>query len=167
MTKQIQGVKVANSAPPITHLLFADDFLVFTKANLSNINAILNITNEFSLLSGQVINFDKSSIHFNNNLSENTCDTYKQILKVRSIEKSDKYLGTTLLLGRSKVDVVKNIHDNFDHRLKGWNGKSLNQDGRFIMVKHVLNTLRSYHMSNFKLPKTLLKKLTSLQRKLW
>ncbi|XP_026442825.1 uncharacterized protein LOC113342518 isoform X2 [Papaver somniferum] len=75
-----------------------------------------------STVKGQVINFDKSSIHFNNNLSENTCDTYKQILKVRSIEKSDKYLGTTLLLGRSKVDVVKNIHDNFDHRLKGWNG---------------------------------------------
>lgn len=30
----IEGVKIARAAPPITHLFFADDGIIFSKANM-------------------------------------------------------------------------------------------------------------------------------------
>ncbi|XP_026409878.1 uncharacterized protein LOC113304974 [Papaver somniferum] len=59
--KTIQGIKVACNAPAINHLLFADECLIFTQANLTSVN---NLLNNFSTQSGQVINFEKSAVYF-------------------------------------------------------------------------------------------------------
>ncbi|XP_026443826.1 uncharacterized protein LOC113343678 [Papaver somniferum] len=62
--KSIKGIKVDALSPAINHLLFADDCLIFTQANLSSENNLLEFLHNFSSQSGQVINFEKSSIYF-------------------------------------------------------------------------------------------------------
>lgn len=51
-------------ASSITHLMYVDDILVFTKANPKSLNNIKRILGEFSLYSGLEINTGKSLASF-------------------------------------------------------------------------------------------------------
>ncbi|XP_026399279.1 uncharacterized protein LOC113295145 [Papaver somniferum] len=104
LKKDIVGVKVSRKAPPITHLLFADDILIFGQANMQHVNNILQIIKEFGNLPGQMLNFEKSCVYFSNNLSPYTCDTLANALNMSLVVDSEKYLGAPLLLGHSKLN---------------------------------------------------------------
>ncbi|XP_026378774.1 uncharacterized protein LOC113273237 [Papaver somniferum] len=62
--KILKGIKVAANSLAINHLLFADDFLIFTQANTTSTNKLLTLLHDFSSQSGQVINFEKSDVQF-------------------------------------------------------------------------------------------------------
>ena len=55
---------MASSAPVVSHLLFADNSLLFFKANRESAEAIKEALNNYCRASGQQVNMDKSSIHF-------------------------------------------------------------------------------------------------------
>ncbi|XP_026430302.1 uncharacterized protein LOC113326839 [Papaver somniferum] len=166
-SKSIQGISVARGAPPINHLLFADDCLIFTHANLTSVNNLLQVLQDFSSPFGQVINFDKSSILFSNNMDPVVCDSLSNILGIQPMSKNEKYLGYPLIIGRSKVKAFEDIQVAFERRLGNWQGTTIHQAGRSTMVKAVLNSIPMYQMSTFKMPKKILKKLDSIQRKFW
>ncbi|KAL6223151.1 hypothetical protein ACLB2K_006541 [Fragaria x ananassa] len=69
-TGGIQGVKVANGAPPINHLLFADDSLIFGDATMSECKRLKEILSIYEAASGQKINYAKSAISFSPSTSE-------------------------------------------------------------------------------------------------
>lgn len=46
MQKYLEGLKIARSAPIISHIFFADDALIFFKANPKNCWSIKNILHE-------------------------------------------------------------------------------------------------------------------------
>jgi hypothetical protein len=48
----------------VSHLLFADDSLLFFKANRESADEVMDVLNIYCQASGQRINMDKSSIHF-------------------------------------------------------------------------------------------------------
>ena len=60
----LSGIKVASSALIVSHLLFADDNLLFFKANRECAEMIKDALNIYCRASGQQVNMDKSSIHF-------------------------------------------------------------------------------------------------------
>jgi len=60
----LSGIKVASSAPAVSHLLFADGSLLFFKANRESAEAIKEALNNYCRASRQQVNMDKSSIHF-------------------------------------------------------------------------------------------------------
>jgi len=68
----LKGIKVAPSAPVVSHLLFADDSLLFFGANLENAQVINDVMETYCRASGQQINMDKSSIHFAKGVSNST-----------------------------------------------------------------------------------------------
>ena len=49
----IQGFNIARSAPPISHILFADDIYFFTKASLHSAQTISSLLSSFQEASGQ------------------------------------------------------------------------------------------------------------------
>ncbi|XP_026399367.1 uncharacterized protein LOC113295232 [Papaver somniferum] len=152
-SKNIKGISAARGAPPINHLLFADDCLIFTHANLTSVNNLLQVLNDFSSQSGQVINFDKSSVYFSGNMNPSSCETLRQILGVKLMDKNEKYLGSPLIIGKSKVRAFEDIQLAFDRRLGTWQGITMHQAGRTTMVKEVFNSIPTYQMSTFKMPK--------------
>ena len=55
-----RGIHVSNGAPWITHLLFADDFQVFMKADSRSAMRLSNIPLDFYVGSGQSVNKEKA-----------------------------------------------------------------------------------------------------------
>ncbi|XP_026400051.1 uncharacterized protein LOC113295938 [Papaver somniferum] len=84
VTKQLTSMKILRSAPKINHLLFADDCLLFCKANLDQTRKLLQLIEDFSFCSGQLINFHKSAIYFTKNMSPSSFQTVSGFLQVSS-----------------------------------------------------------------------------------
>ena len=70
--KQLIGMKVARACPTISHLLFVDDSLFFCKVNKEECQTILRILKDYEAVSGQQINFQKSSIQFGHKIAESS-----------------------------------------------------------------------------------------------
>ncbi|XP_026399564.1 uncharacterized protein LOC113295439 [Papaver somniferum] len=116
---------------------------------------------------GQMLNFEKSCMYFSKNISPNDCVVLASALNMTIISDSEKYLGTPLLLGNSKIKSFDPLMQSFQARLNNYVSTTLNQAGRSILIKYVLNTLPAYQMGCFKIPSTLIKHLDTLQRNLW
>nr|XP_009597305.1 uncharacterized protein LOC104093282 [Nicotiana tomentosiformis] len=46
----------------LTHLIFADDLMIFCKGNVSSVKRVIKALNHFGMVSGLTTNLDKSSI---------------------------------------------------------------------------------------------------------
>jgi hypothetical protein len=69
---QIHGISIATNAPCITHLLYADDSLLFCKAKPEEALIISNILEKYQLMSGQKVNMHKSEMVFSPNIDSAT-----------------------------------------------------------------------------------------------
>lgn len=54
-TRQIHGCKISASSPPITHLLFADDSLLFFKKDVGETQLAKQVLNSYEAMSGQAM----------------------------------------------------------------------------------------------------------------
>lgn len=63
----IFGIKVALRAPPLSHLLFADDLMIFGRAKTREANRIVAILENYSTISGQRVNKAKSALFCSKN----------------------------------------------------------------------------------------------------
>uniref|UniRef100_A0A803PTP8 Reverse transcriptase domain-containing protein n=1 Tax=Cannabis sativa TaxID=3483 RepID=A0A803PTP8_CANSA len=66
------GIKICRGAPSFSHLLFADDSMLFVPVSSQSSEAINNILLLYFQASGQSVNRDKSSILFSPNTSPNS-----------------------------------------------------------------------------------------------
>ncbi|XP_019199913.1 PREDICTED: uncharacterized protein LOC109193526 [Ipomoea nil] len=89
----IHGCRVARGAPQISHLFFADDSLLFFKANVEEANEIKKCLTVYEDLSGQVVNYHKSSICYSRNTSNVDRESVAQVLGVEQAPNFGKYLG--------------------------------------------------------------------------
>ena len=91
--QQLTGMKVARACPAISHLLFADDSLFFCKDQKEECQTILRILKEYEAVSGQLINFDKSSIQFGHKIEESVRQELRDILGIQNLGGMRSYLG--------------------------------------------------------------------------
>ncbi|XP_021761357.1 uncharacterized protein LOC110726197 [Chenopodium quinoa] len=115
----LKGIKVASSAPPISHLLFADDSIIFSGANAEEVATIIQVLHTYESASGQLVNFDKTTVSFSKGVSEDMRVALAGILGVRMVDIHDKYLGLPTVVGRSKRVLTKGIQDKLWKNLQG------------------------------------------------
>lgn len=102
----IHGIAIARGAPSVSHLLFADDCFIFFKANPNEGQVYKEILSEYTSASGQVINFEKSSICFSKNVCGDMREMVEEIVGVRRGEISRKYLRLPSSVGRNKRQIL-------------------------------------------------------------
>ena len=61
---RLKGVQVCRKAPRISHLLFADDSIIFCKASMEESNRVIKVLSDYEGDSGQKLNKEKTSLFF-------------------------------------------------------------------------------------------------------
>lgn len=67
----MHGIRIDLRGPTISHLFFADDSLIFTRATEEECQALLSCLRIYESASGQKINYDKLGISFSPNTEQN------------------------------------------------------------------------------------------------
>ncbi|CAH9094451.1 unnamed protein product [Cuscuta europaea] len=109
----------------------------------------------YEKLSCEVVNYSKSSMSFSLNVSEPDKQMCCQILGIPREGGQSKYLGLPALVGKNKMIILGYLRDRIHSRLKSWNDRFVSRVGTTVLLKNVVQTMPSYAMNVFLLPKEL------------
>ncbi|CAL5356308.1 unnamed protein product [Camellia sinensis] len=163
-SREFSRLKLARHCPTLSHLLFADDALLFLKADPQESANLLDILRTYCEASGQVINFDKSNITFASNVPQNIQDEICQKTRITKASSTVSYLGLPSSWGRSKAEAYSYLLEKMLSKLQGWKAKLLSLAGREVLLKAVAQSPPSYVMACFAFPKHFCEKLNSYIR---
>lgn len=135
----IHGIQVARRAPKISHLLFADHSLLFSRANREEANQLIKILDTHQHATGQVVNLDKLETSFSQNMLFDEKNMISNLMGVKTVETHSRYLGFPISFGRSKKVIFKFVSERVWKKLKGWKGKCLSRAGKEILIKVLPN----------------------------
>jgi hypothetical protein len=147
------GLRVASSTPAINHLLFADDSLLFLGATREGAIETMGVLSKYCNASGQRINMDKSSVFFSKGCPGALKDGIKEKLDVQRETLQEKYLGLPSDMGSSKNAAFKYLRDKVWKKVLRWLELLLSMGGKEILIKSVAQSVSTFSMSCFKLPR--------------
>ncbi|KAA3468576.1 reverse transcriptase [Gossypium australe] len=169
-TKQnglVKGARASRRGPEISHLLFADDCMLFGEVTENGARILKSILQEYERCSGQCVNFGKSTIFYSSNTNEESKLAVSTLLGVRCSSSLEKYLGLPNIVGRRKKKAFQNLVDRITIRIDGWSSRLLSQGGKEIFIKVILQAIPTYAMSVFLFPKALCEMIESKLARFW
>ncbi|XP_008242862.1 PREDICTED: uncharacterized protein LOC103341160 [Prunus mume] len=163
----INGIRVSRRAPILSHLFFADDSLFFIKAEEENCSRLKGLLDDYCLASGQLINYEKSSLMFSANTPEDVKTNISSIMGIRGFDNSGIYLGIPMTWGRSKKVVLAYIRERVAKKIMGWKQGTLSMAGKEVLIKAIATAVPAYPMMCFKFPKVVCNEISSNIAKFW
>ncbi|XP_038695403.1 uncharacterized protein LOC119992679 [Tripterygium wilfordii] len=151
----------------VSHLLFADDSLIFCRVKDEDWECIFSILTEYGRVSGQMINYSKTSIFFSRFASP--LQKVRMISMIGAVEAKnyDRYLGLPAIVGRSRKSAFLYILDKMRKKVMGWSHRNLSKAGKEVFIKSVLQAIPTYAMQLFQFPKSLCTEVDQILRKVW
>jgi hypothetical protein len=113
----LHELHICRRAPGISHLLFADDSLLFLKSTEDQANVINSVLRTYEQCTGQMINPSKCSMMFGTNVSAAAQGKIKEILKVGNIASEEKYLGLPTRGHEGEIHIAEGKVDEKMHKL--------------------------------------------------
>jgi hypothetical protein len=164
---KITWVPFAHRGFKLSHLFFADDNLLFCRANFVEWGNLLQLLRQYEQASGQNLNNNKTIIFYSHNTGMEFRELICSNIGITAFKNYEKHLGLPALVGRAKVSTFKGILNRVQRRLDGWKEKFLSQARREILLKAVVQAILTYNMSVFQLPKILCRSLNSMMGHFW
>ncbi|XP_074314178.1 uncharacterized protein LOC141649385 [Silene latifolia] len=151
----------------LTHLMFADDLLMFCKGDAPSILLLVKAFTSFSNASGLQMNNAKSEIFFNGV----SMDLQTDILSVTGFHEGKmpfRYLGVPIQPGKVSKKDCSSLVEKIVTRIRSIGAKKLSYAGRVVLINSVLNTLYNYWAAMFVIPKAAIKRVEAICRNfLW
>ena len=129
-----QPVKASQRGLVFLHLLFADDLILFAKADGVNCSTIRDVLDTFCSISGQTVNEAKSRVYFSPNVDRDTRESLCDILGFASTPYLGKYLGFLLKQPGSSSHDYNFILDRVKQKLSGWKANLLSLAGCRVLI---------------------------------
>ncbi|XP_075650954.1 uncharacterized protein LOC142621553 [Castanea sativa] len=134
-----------------SHLFFADNLVLFAKADQKNCTAIKDALNTFCELSSEKVSVDKFQVFFSPNTPQHTRDNLCNVLEFRSTPSLGKYLGFPIKHTSISQDFGAVI-DHVQSRLASWKTHLLSFAGRLVLTQATIATIPNYYMQYASLP---------------
>ena len=150
-----EPIHITNPGPKLSHLLFADDVLLFSKAKNSQLRFISDLFDRFSHASRLKINLSKFRAFYSSGVPQAKINKLTSISGIRSTVSLDMYLGFPILKGRAKRTDFYFIIEKMQTRLESWKNRLLNKPGRLTLASSVLSSIPSYYMQISWLPQSI------------
>lgn len=130
-----RGVRVSRHAPWISHLLFADDCLIFTQASKRGADRVATILDEYHRGSGQLVNKNKSAIFFSPNCDDKDRRVVHTSLQIGTEALGERYLGLPTAAERGATDAFNYVPARMRGMVGGWAEKGLSCAAREVLLK--------------------------------
>ena len=88
----ISGISVCRGAPRISHLLFADNCIIFEEASVREGNWVLKVLDDYERELGQKLNREKTLLFFSKNTRREIQEEIKNSFGAQIIHKHERYL---------------------------------------------------------------------------
>ncbi|KAM6578849.1 hypothetical protein CsatB_030686 [Cannabis sativa] len=161
------GFSFSREGPSISHLMYADDLLIFLKADQRNRETITYALDKYCRWSGQRINVAKSKVFFSKNCPDRCREEFLQELGFEEMLGEEKFLGNPIIFNGRRSSDFDFVIEKISSRLEGWRANMLSQAGRMTLIKSVLASIPIYTMSTFLLPKKTTDSIDAIIRKFW
>lgn len=134
----------------VSHLLFADDLLLITRADMSSFRNVDSLLQKLSLNTGLYINKGKSKVYFANSCHNK--DDLKELIEIPEDTLPTKYLGLPLSINYIKARDCSCLLEKCSGKMEGWVSKTLSFAGRVRLVKSVIHSYLTCWLQSYKLP---------------
>ena len=96
-------LKASISGLAFSHLFFANDLILFAKADRKNCQSVRDVLDTFCDLSGQKVNLSKPKVLFSANVDLDSRETFSNLLGISTTHNFGKYLGLPIKFGNSST----------------------------------------------------------------
>ncbi|XP_031107272.1 uncharacterized protein LOC116011962 [Ipomoea triloba] len=127
----------------LRNMLLALGFAV-NWANAQEAGVIKQCLNEYEEMSGQVVNFQKSSMCFSRNTSVTDRGSVAAVLGVSQAPNFGKYLGLPSFIGRNKWAVFSYVEDKIRSKIGSWNKRLLSRAGYESVLVGLRGEIRGF-----------------------
>jgi hypothetical protein len=146
----------------ISHLLFADDTLVFCGAIPEHLRYLRVLFFCFEAVSGLKVNLAKSEL-----VPVGNVDNVEGLADIMGCGVSSlpmKYLGLPLGASFKAKSIWNEVVEKIERRLAGWKRMYLSKGGRITLMKSTLSSLPTYFLSLFLIPASVANRIEKLFR---
>ncbi|KAG8365371.1 hypothetical protein BUALT_Bualt18G0097700 [Buddleja alternifolia] len=159
-----EPVEACRGGPKLSHLFFADDFILFLRATVSNATKIRQVLNRFSGALGLQINLGKSKVFFSRNLCNNCQRRLASNLGLGRTNDLGKYLGVPIHHGRVTPALYRPLIEKVQSRLSNWKARLLSMPALATLIQSVTSAMPSHVMHTAWLPTGVFKQLDKMNR---
>ncbi|XP_031090853.1 uncharacterized protein LOC115995843 [Ipomoea triloba] len=136
-------------------------------ANAQEAGAVKHCLDLYESMSGQAVNYHKSSVCFSRNTHAQHREEVVGLLGVTQAPNFGKYLGLPAFVGRNRKQAFSYIEDKIKQRILSWNKRLLTQAGKEVLLKSVAQAMPTFSMSVFLLPDSVCTSLERTMNRYW
>ncbi|KAK9682593.1 hypothetical protein RND81_10G084200 [Saponaria officinalis] len=145
----------------LTHLIFADDLMIFIRGDLPSVLADKYALDHFALRSVLRANLEKTEIYFGG-----VSSSVKQLIlnQTNFVEGSFpfRYLGAPLNTARTTADMYAGLMSKIMHSIQHWSVNLLTYAGKVQLLNSVIFGLHYYWSSSVLMPKIVINQINKL-----
>ena len=150
--KSWDKVRASRSGLSFSHVFFADDLMLFAKADYKNCEAITEVLDKFCSLVGQRVSTTKSKILFSPNVTSRRARGICRRLGIAATDNLGKYLGFPIIYQGRVGNAYNFVVNKIQNKLVGWRSKLLSKAGKLVLVKSSVAPIAEYFIQCQSLP---------------
>lgn len=150
----------------ISHLMFADDVMIFFDGRSDSLHGITECLDDFASWSGLIVNRNKTELYYTGLSPSEANDISAYGFPTGTLPV--RYMGLPLMSRKLRVSEYEPLMIKITSRFQSWAVKVLSFAGRLQLIASVIYGTVNFWMSTFILPKGCIKRIESLcSRFLW